>query len=125
MKLLIDAGNTRIKWVLVAEIEWLHSGNLPSDQAGDLSREFAQLANVQQVWVSNVAGKAVAQQIRAACSKRDWTIHFITAQPLQCGVRNSYEQPQQLGSDRWAALIAAWHQVGGACLVVNCARRQP
>jgi type III pantothenate kinase len=25
-----------------------------------------------------------------------------------------------LGSDRWAALIAAWQHVQGACLVVNC-----
>jgi type III pantothenate kinase len=38
----------------------------------------------------------------------------------QCGVRNGYQQPEQLGSDRWAALIAAWQYVQGACLVVNC-----
>jgi type III pantothenate kinase len=25
-----------------------------------------------------------------------------------------------LGSDRWAALVASWHRVHGACLVVNC-----
>jgi len=35
-------------------------------------------------------------------------------------VRNGYSNPSQLGSDRWAALIAAWHLVRGSCLVVNC-----
>ncbi len=120
MKLLIDAGNTRIKWALVAGEQWLRSGNLLTEQVGDLSSDFAQLASVQQVWVSNVAGEPVAQQIHTACSERDWPTHFIAAQLMQCGVRNGYTQPQQLGSDRWAALIAAWHQIGRACLVVNC-----
>jgi type III pantothenate kinase len=44
----------------------------------------------------------------------------VSAKAEQCGVRNGYAQPQRLGSDRWAALIAAWHDVRGACLVVNC-----
>jgi len=35
-------------------------------------------------------------------------------------VSNSYEDPGRLGSDRWAALIAAWQRYGSACLVVNC-----
>jgi type III pantothenate kinase len=34
-------------------------------------------------------------------------------------VRNGYSNAAQLGSDRWAALIAAWHLVRGKCLVVN------
>ena len=38
----------------------------------------------------------------------------------QCGVRNGYSSAAQLGSDRWAALISAWHMVSGKCLVVNC-----
>lgn len=120
MRLLIDAGNTRIKLALAEGDACGAAENLPVRQAGDLTRHFANLPNVQQVWVSNVAGEEVARQIRAACAARGWLPQFITAQAAQCGVRNCYEQPAQLGSDRWAALIAAWHQVGGACLVVNC-----
>lgn len=120
MKLLIDAGNTRIKLALAEGDDWQPVENLAVRQAGDLTRRFADLLNVQQVWVSNVAGEEVARQIRAACVAQNWLPQFITARATQCGVRNGYEQPAQLGSDRWAALIAAWHQVGGACLVVNC-----
>lgn len=120
MKLLIDAGNTRIKLARVSGMQWLPVEELPTRQAANLPQYFAGYTGVQQVWVSNVAGEVVAQHIRAACSSRHWMPQFITARDLQCGVRNGYAQPDQLGSDRWAALLAAWHQVCGACLVVNC-----
>ena len=39
----------------------------------------------------------------------------------QCGVRNSYRNPAQLGSDRWAALIGArWLLGPRAAMVVVC-----
>ncbi len=120
MKLLIDAGNTRIKFALADGEDVLSADSLPSDHASELAQRFADLPSVQQVWVSNVAGEAAAQHIRAACAARHWQPQFIAAQEAQCGVRNGYTEPRQLGSDRWAALIAAWHQVHGACLVVNC-----
>jgi type III pantothenate kinase len=120
MRLLIDAGNTRIKWTLAADEDLGPVGNLPNNQGSELAQCLAHLPEVQQVWVSNVAGERVAQQIRAACAVRGWPLQLITAQAAQCGVSNAYAQPGQLGSDRWAALIAAWHLLGRAALVVNC-----
>ena len=117
MKLLIDAGNTRIKWALADGSNWLRNGALPVEQAGELPHQLAGLEGIRQVWVSNVAGEAVAQQIRAACVSAQPC--FIVSREAQCGIRNGYSSPSQLGSDRWAALIAAWHLVGGTCLVVN------
>lgn len=117
MRLLIDAGNTRIKWALADKETWLQSGVLPVEQAGELPHQFAGLQGIRQAWVSNVAGEEVAQRIRDACMGIQ--PRFIDATEAQCGVRNGYANPSQLGSDRWAALIAAWHLVKGACLVVN------
>ncbi|MDD5383946.1 MAG: type III pantothenate kinase [Gallionella sp.] len=119
MKLLIDAGNTRIKWALVDEGTWLRSGVLPVEQAGELSHQFAGLQGIRQIWVSNVAGEEIAQHIRNAGAGLSVQPRFIVAQEAQCGVRNGYSSPSRLGSDRWAALIAAWHLVRGTCLVVN------
>lgn len=127
MKLLIDAGNTRIKWALVNKGDWLLSGVLPVKQAESLAQHLADnfdgpgtaLRDIQQIWVSNVAGEEIARHIRSACATRRWLPNFIMAQTSQCGVRNGYDQPSQLGSDRWAALIAAWHLTGRSCLVVN------
>ena len=69
--------------------------------------------------VSNVAGAQVGETLRRACESRGTRLEFIASQPGQLGVTNGYRDPSQLGTDRWAALIAA-HRVGpGHKLVVN------
>jgi len=128
MMLLIDSGNTRIKWAIVKGVDWLCSGILPVAQAGELSQHLAgscdlpgkSLNVIEQVWVSNVAGEVVARHISNIDVGKNVKIQFIVAQPEQCSVRNGYSQPAQLGSDRWAALLGAWHLVGEECLVVSC-----
>ncbi|MEO8333149.1 MAG: type III pantothenate kinase [Gallionella sp.] len=128
MMLLIDSGNTRIKWALVKGMDWLSSGILPVEQAGELSKHLAGhcallgmgLHDIEQVWVSNVAGEEVAQHIRDIGVNGNVKPHFVVAQQEQCGVRNGYSRADQLGSDRWAALLAAWHLVSEECLVVCC-----
>ncbi len=117
MKLLIDSGNTNIKLVLVDGLCWLPVVTISVNRIAELS--FSDYPEVNQVWVSNVSGSDVARQINEACAMRQWTPQFITPQVEQCGVHNGYEHAVQLGSDRWAALIAAWHHVGAACLVVG------
>lgn len=118
--LLIDAGNSRIKWTFVEGAVWLQQGALELADAASLPQQFAALPMPDRILISNVAGDAVAQQICAACAGWGRPVEFIVAQARQCGVCNAYEQPEQLGSDRWAALIAAWQQVHAACLVVHC-----
>lgn len=157
--LLLDVGNSRIKWVLAEDGVWLRHDHPQGERlmkplANRLDRQttqikplvmaahplrvmrqgvadlaewaalrqaFATLPPPHKILVSNVAGEQAAQQVRAACAA-SWPcpVEFITARAVQCGVRNTYAQPAQLGSDRWAALIAAWHQARAACLVVNC-----
>lgn len=118
--LLIDAGNTRIKWALTSGQTLLPPEALDNTEVDSLQQRFAQLATPDRILVSNVAGAAVAGRIIKACA--DWGVppEFITARDRQCGISNSYEQPDRLGSDRWAALIAAWQQVRAACLAVHC-----
>jgi type III pantothenate kinase len=118
--LLLDAGNSRIKWALIQNGVWLYRDTVPVSDGSALRRSLAPLPPPGRILVSNVAGEAVAQIIRSACAVWNCKVEFIVAQAEQCGVRNSYGQPGQLGSDRWAALIAAWQQMRATCLVVNC-----
>lgn len=121
MKLLIDAGNTRIKFASLAEGECLHFGTLDTRLVHRWGEQITPLQDaVTEVWVSNVAGADVAREIQTVCQSRAWPVKFIAAQAQQCGVRNGYALPAQLGCDRWAALIAAWHRCGQSALVVNC-----
>lgn len=122
MKLLIDAGNTRIKWALVDDVTRYAQAagtGIPTAQADGLRRQFAGMPEFEEIWVSNVAGEEVARHIRNINAGRHLQTHFIVAHARQCGVRNGYTDPSQLGSDRWAAVIAAWHLAGRSCLVVN------
>jgi type III pantothenate kinase len=118
MKLFIDAGNTRIKWAMRDAAGWCAVDSLPTARAHELSFPTDPIS--PQVWVSNVAGETVAQAIRAACAAHGWQTHFVRAEAAQCGVKNGYANPHQLGCDRWAALIGAWRLQQKACLVVNC-----
>jgi type III pantothenate kinase len=86
----------------------------------DLQRNFELLTPPSRIIISNVGGYAMAQRLLSVCTLWPVQAEFVVARTEQCGVRNSYENPSRLGSDRWAALIAAWKRFGRACLVVNC-----
>ncbi len=122
--LLIDAGNSRLKWALakfnkgLKTNAWANQNVLNNEQV--TSKIFAGLTPPDHVIVSNVAGDKMTQILQDACAAWSCNIKFITAQQWQCGVLNTYQRPAQLGSDRWAALIAAWQQQRSACLVINC-----
>src|SRR5436190_10115346 len=68
---------------------------------------------------SNVAGAAVAAELERACKERGLALTVVRSQAEQLGVANGYRDPAQLGSDRWAALIAANRVGPGHKLVVN------
>lgn len=114
----IDAGNSRIKWGLHDGRSWLDKGVLATADAAWLSDAADEWPASLRVVVSNVAGAAVAEKIRAAVARRHGDVHWLHSSAAACGVRNTYEPPQQLGTDRWAALLGARGQVSGACLVV-------
>mgnify|MGYP003337319230 FL=1 len=127
MLLLIDAGNTRIKWALAAP-------GLPVGQwqsMGSVSHaDFAQLAAawprvpIAQVLISNVAGDPLAarlSEILQAQGVSAKAIRWFRAIADCAGVRNGYAQPEKLGSDRFASLVGARHRFPGErLLVVTC-----
>lgn len=112
MMLLVDVGNSRLKWNtalgdrLQSETQ---SFAWHIDQFEQQLRQvWHDLTGISTVWVSNVAGEAVAKTIDAHCAKQ-WGIstHYAHTKQNQCGVRNAYADPQHLGVDRWLALLAA------------------
>jgi type III pantothenate kinase len=117
--LAIDSGNTRIKWGCTDGQRWITHSWLTSAQADKLSEALTALPAPDRIVVSNVAGDAVRRLIRAALEQFAARPSWIKSAARQCGVTSSYHDPAQLGSDRWAALIGAWHLFGGACVVVN------
>jgi type III pantothenate kinase len=112
--LAIDAGNTRVKWGLFnAEgIMLEHGACLHCDLAN------IGLPEAPHIVISNVAGTQIKAQL-AQILPKNISINWINAQAAACGVTNSYEQPKTLGTDRWAALVAAWYINNQTSIVVN------
>jgi type III pantothenate kinase len=106
--LLIDAGNSRIKWALVqADGSQIAAGALT--HGGTDQPDWSGLPTPAGAWLSNVAGESVAARIAALLDAR-WPqlpLTTIRACAQQCGVTNSYTTPAALGSDRWAGMIGA------------------
>lgn len=121
MILAIDCGNTRIKWGLrdPQASGWSALGDAPVADLARLDADWSALPAPTQIVIANVAGEAARQAISARLARWAAQPRWVRAQAAQCGVTNGYEEPGQLGADRWAALVGAWHLHGGACLVVN------
>ncbi len=123
MILVIDVGNTRLKWA------WLTSTGL-SDQQAVVHREakpgvwtaalFESGQRPSRVLVSNVAGPAVARTL-AKLAKKTFRVEveFIRSAQNFHGLTNGYLDPSLLGVDRWLALIGAWTLARSALCVVD------
>lgn len=118
MTLLIDSGNTRIKFgwchpltgarerlpvsVHADQLDqlamWLEAGQAPL-------QEFIDQNSVQALGV-NVAGPQVQAQIDAAVSRLGLgPVRWLQAQEQVFSLHNDYEHASQLGADRWASLL--------------------
>ena len=123
MILAIDAGNSRVKW------GW-HDGERWQSVASVSLIEFAASsdhvnpfsvthADPERIVISNVAGDGAHQLLVNWTSIFDAEPLWLRAEAERGGVQNRYERPEQLGPDRWAALLAARALHSGPCLVVN------
>lgn len=117
--LAIDAGNSRIKWGVHEDGSWVVQGWVATARASQLARAWSGLAPPEVAVAANVAGAGAARAIAAAARGFRGRLRFVKSEALQCGVRNSYDEPGQLGPDRWAAMIGARHIHRGACVVIN------
>lgn len=120
MIVAIDAGNTRTKWaILDSSGEFLQQGTVENVQIHTLINVIQQWHGCRRMVVSNVAGAAVADQLQSICDGLNLPQMTIQATASACGVTNRYTQPAQLGSDRWATLVAAWNRYHESCVIAT------
>ena len=120
MMLLVDAGNTRVKWALADERaapgDWLAGGAALHADLDTLAAHWA-TAGVHRVLVSNVAGARLRERI-AALLPAGAEVEWFASTPLRAGLRNGYREPARLGCDRFAAAIGARALAPGCDLIV-------
>mgnify|MGYP005993777595 CR=1 FL=1 len=118
MLMVIDAGNTRTKWAKVQEDCKLTAMQATLNTKLLTSALKRQLATADKVLIANVAGDPIANQLNIMMPP-DLKPAFLTPEIETCQVINHYQQPNTLGADRWAALIAAWHMHKQPSIVIN------
>jgi type III pantothenate kinase len=124
--LVIDVGNSRMKWALFGPHGWTTQGVLPNQDIGTLAlRDWQNLARPVRAIGVNVAGEAARVRVEGQLTRWRLPVDWLTASAAACGVENRYERPSQLGADRWASLIAARRRALASelfprpCVVVN------
>jgi type III pantothenate kinase len=136
--LLIDAGNSSLKWALCHKGQ-LIKGDPVVYQEGALEQQLSEAwqcfpkknLNPTKIILANVAGQRVLDALsrwrddalNATLAVKETggvTIEIVIAQANAYGVKNAYEQPETLGADRWASLIAARHSIKGDACIIGC-----
>lgn len=123
MLLLIDIGNTRIKW---ARAEARELGpQAAATHANWTEQDFVQQVldtgpRAERVLIANVGGKHMGDLAHAALL-RHWQLQprFMQSPAAGAGIRNAYPEPAKLGVDRWMAMLGGRSLEPGPICVVS------
>ena len=115
-RLLVDAGNTRVKWVVVDGASWSEPGFAHYSDLTDLA---ASLRPDMVVHLASVASETQRACLDACLNTLPLAVHEITTGESFADLENGYDQPGQLGVDRWMALVGARARTASAVLVVS------
>lgn len=123
MQLLVDIGNSRIKWArwdagrVSAHGSAVHRDGLDSALGALIA---ALPRDTDRVLVANVAGSEVARRVTDAVRAHSGLApEFVAVAPEQFGVRCGYSEPSRLGVDRWLAMLAARQAAAGPVCVIS------
>lgn len=119
-RLLLDQGNTRLKWVLAGPQGGLLPPRAVTRLGPALLARWRRMAP-DEVVLASVAAVGARRSLLAVLARLLPQVPVrqpapvATWQGLHCG----YRSPDRLGVDRWLALVAAWRDRPGRCLVVS------
>lgn len=120
MILVLDLGNSRLKWAQLTDGEWTPHRALPYAD-GAAPAEWAQLPRPERVVAGSVAGPAAEEMVSAWVRSR-WSLEpeWQHSSAERFGLHNAYRTPGHLGVDRWAALVSAHCESAAPACIVDC-----
>ena len=124
MKLLVDIGNTRLKWIALQDGLVIKRGHLLHRQVEPArwgNRLWGKLRRPSQIVIANVAGPAVRDALNDWFQQR-WAMQacFVHSTVQQFGISNGYEEPHALGVDRWMAMIGCRQLQQCNSVIIDC-----
>ena len=122
--LWLDIGNTRLKyWITEHEQIMEHAAELhlqsPADLLLGLIQHFQGL-NIQQVGVSSVLDRENNQRIQSILKRLAVPVIFAKVHTEYAGLKCGYDDPRQLGIDRWLQVLAVANNANQNYCVISC-----
>ena len=116
--LLLDGGNSQLKWAWVESGTFSEVGRAPYRDLTQLGEEWLQFADEDV----KIVGCAVCGSVKKAMVEEQLTrpVEWLSSMPQALGIRNHYRRPEEHGSDRWFNALGSRRFTQNACVVVSC-----
>lgn len=116
--LLLDGGNSQLKWAWVENGTFSEVGHAPYRDLAQLGEEWLQFADDDV----KIVGCAVCGSVKKAMVEEQLTrpVEWLSSMPQALGIRNHYRRPEEHGSDRWFNALGSRRFTQNACVVVSC-----
>ncbi|HHX2518530.1 TPA: bifunctional biotin--[acetyl-CoA-carboxylase] ligase/type III pantothenate kinase [Neisseria subflava] len=116
--LLLDGGNSQLKWAWVENGTFSEVGRAPYRDLTQLGEEWLQFADEDV----KIVGCAVCGSVKKAMVEEQLTrpVEWLSSMPQALGIRNHYRRPEEHGSDRWFNALGSRRFTQNACIVVSC-----
>lgn len=123
MKLVVDVGNSRVKWAQVVGSDLRVGKPIERGESMEVALQsvWGYIDPPSDILVCSVAGRefdswlAQWMQDHLACGPR-----WFSSQPETLGIVNGYVDHRELGSDRWAAIVGTRSLRSGPVGVLDC-----
>jgi type III pantothenate kinase len=124
MNLLIDMGNTRLKWAVTTAGQIMSGAPLANNRINrdELFQLWSDISRPRRIAISCVSATRLLELVQTVANEL-WLgvdIILVKSQAHAFGVINAYQQPERLGVDRWLSLIAVWQQYQAPACIVDC-----
>ncbi|MGB0849529.1 MAG: type III pantothenate kinase [Thiolinea sp.] len=128
--LLVDAGNTRLKWLWVNEgdfheqsqqAETYAVGESPQDGALRVLEALLNQYQPEKVTLVHVLGAEFSHVLGIVCRRLGCELQLVKAGHEVAGIRSAYANPAHFGADRLVALIAArFFAQNSPAIIIDC-----
>lgn len=124
MNLLVDVGNSRVKWCSHSGgrlLDMSEASHRHSDIGAIARSEWSTLGSPAHLVIANVAGADTESALSCVAGEL-WGVAptFIRSARESFGVVSAYSEAERLGVDRWVAMIGARKLAPGALGIVDC-----
>ena len=124
MKLLVDLGNTRLKWALWDNGRRTMGGvfaHADTTLEAALSNNWTALPKPREIIVASVVGSDQEGELKRLLEAHfDHVAEFVRSPAEAIGIRNAYAAPEHLGVDRFLGMAALHAASPRAQMLVSC-----